>query len=102
MIQKCSIKCFINSIQIHLYLILANGNLVQIQIQTGRVLRTAHLANNRKKIRPGTYQRNAEFVELNNDRWIETIPIHLAAILVDYPSQGSTDGQKIRTQVKRG
>ena len=76
--------------------------LVQIQIQTGRVLRTAHLANNRKKIRPGTYQRNAEFVELNNDRWIETIPIHLAAILVDYPSQGSTDGQKIRTQVKRG
>ena len=48
MIQKCSIKCFINSIQIHLYLILANGNLVQIQILTGRVLRTARLANDRK------------------------------------------------------
>ena len=40
---------------------------------------------------PGIPKRNAEFVELNNDKWIETIPIHLAAILVDYPSQGSTD-----------
>ena len=39
----------------------------------------------------GIKKRNAEFVELNNDKWIETIPIHLAAILVDYPSQGSSD-----------
>ena len=40
---------------------------------------------------PEIPKRNAEFVELNNDKWIETIPIHLATILVDYPSQGSTD-----------
>ena len=40
---------------------------------------------------PGIPKRNTEFVELNNDKWIETIPIHLATILVDYPSQGSTD-----------
>ena len=40
MIQRFSTKCFINSIQTHLYSILVNGNLVQIQIQTGRVPRT--------------------------------------------------------------
>ena len=91
MIQRCLTKCFINSIQTHLYSILVNGNLDQIQIQTGRVPRTDWPSCNRVIVFWEPRKRNSEFVEFNNDKWIETIPIHLAAILVDYPSQESTD-----------